>query len=102
MDFEELSKHYMEKYNELTEKRDKSGIRTTIDDINEAIRGLNMDRVNDDYCKILDWNFYVANIEGARLALNAQFPYLRLPSATIFSIAFDQSEKKWKFNGEID
>ena len=30
MDFEELSKHYMEKYNELTEKRDNSGIIDTI------------------------------------------------------------------------
>lgn len=101
MDFEKLSKHYMEKYNELTDKRDKSGIIKTIEDINEAIRGLNMERVNDDYCKILDWNFDVANIEGARLALNDQFPFLRLPSAIIFSIAFDESDKKWKFNGEI-
>lgn len=101
MDFEELSKHYMDKYNELTDKRDNSGIIKTIEDINEAIRGSNMDRVNDDYCKILDWNFYVANIEGARLALNAQFSFLHLPSAIIFSIAFDEDEKRWKFNGEI-
>lgn len=101
MDFEELSKHYMEKYNELRGKRDNSGIIRTVDDINEAIRGSNMERVNEDYCKILDWNFYVANIEGARLALNAQFPFLRLPSATLFSIAFDEGEKKWRFNGEI-
>lgn len=101
MDFEELSKNYMEKYNDLTEKRDKSGITKTIDDINEAIRGVNMKRVNDDYCIILDWNLYVANIEGARLALNDQFPFLHLPSAVIFSIAFDENEKMWKFNGEI-
>ena len=81
MDFEELSKHYMEKYNELTEKRDNSGIVNTIEDINEAILG--------------------SNIEGARIALNAQFSFLHLPSAMLFSIAFDEDEKKWKFNAEI-
>lgn len=102
MDFEELSKHYMEQYNELTKKRDRDGIVKTIEDINEAILGSNMDRVNEDYCKIMDWNFHVANIEGARLALNTQFSFLHLPSAIIFSIAFDENEKKWKFNGEID
>lgn len=102
MDFEELSKHYMEKYNELAQKRDQWGIVHTIEDINEAIQGSNMDRVNEDYCKILDWNLHVANIEGIRLALNAQFSFLHLPSAIIFSIAFDEDEKKWKFNGEIN
>ncbi len=102
MDFEELSKRYMVKYNELTEKRDNSGIIDTIEDINEAIRGSDMERVNDDYCEILNWNFHVANIEGARLALNVQFPFLHLPSAIIFSIAFDENEKMWKFNAEID
>lgn len=101
MDFEELSKRYMEKYNELTEKRDNSGIRDTIEDINKAIRGSDIEKVNENYSKIMDWNFYVGNIEGARLALNAQFSFLHLPSAIIFSIAFDEDEKKWKFNGEI-
>lgn len=101
MDFDELAKEYMDKYNKLIHKRDNSDIVHTIEDINKAIRGLDMERVNEDYCKILDWNFDVANLEGARLALNHQFSFLHLPSAIIFSIAFDETEKKWKFNGEI-
>lgn len=101
MDFEELSKNYMEKYNELTVKRDNSDIKKTVEDINIAIKGSNMERVNADYATILDWNYYVANIEGIRAVLNGQFPYLRLPSADMFSVAFDGSDKKWKFKGEI-
>lgn len=100
MDFEELSKRYINKYNELVEKREKSGIAAIVEDINEAIMGVDMERVNEDYSKILDWNYEVANIEGARLALNAQFSFLHLPSATIFSIIFEENEKRWKFNAE--
>lgn len=101
MDFEKLSKDYMVKYNELSDKRDSSGIKNSIEDMNAAIKSSDIERVNSEYCKILDWNHDVANIEGIRESLQGQFPYIRLPSPVIFSIAFDGSDKRWKFQGEI-
>ncbi len=98
MNQEEVERHYMGKYNELAEKYRNSGIQEVIEDVNIAIQGSDMERVNKGYSKILEWNDYIANLEGARIALNAQFKYMHLPSAVLFSIEFDQDEKRWRFN----
>lgn len=100
MDFEELSKHYMEKYNEMTRERDKLGITHTIDAINEAIIHSDMEKINSNHSKILDWNFYVANLEETRSEINKKFSFLHLPKASLFSVVFDEDEKRWRYNGE--
>lgn len=102
MNFDELSKDYMEKYKKLTIEKKELAIANTIDNINLAIEEEDIDRINKNYSKILEWNSYVSNLEGAREAINAQYKFLHLPSVMMFSIAFDEEEKKWKFNGEIN
>lgn len=94
----ELSKKYMEVYNDVVEKYHHSDIQELVDNLNEAIKKKDMKEVNEDYSKILDWNFRIANIEGARKALNIQFSYLHLPSPMMFTVVYDEDMKQWKFN----
>ena len=101
MDAEELSKRYMEKYNELTKKFDELGVSSLVDGLNTAISNSDMAEANKLYNKVLDWNAKVENLVGARIALNTQFHYLHLPSPGLFGIMFDAEEKAWKFNTEI-
>lgn len=99
IDSDELAKKYMAKYNELVDRKDNSNIIQTLEDINDAIKSSDMDKVSKAYNEILDWNFEIANLDGVRDVLNAQFKHLRLPSPMIFTIAYDEVEKKWTFNG---
>lgn len=101
MDSEEIKKRYMDEYNKLVEKYHISDIRVVLDNINNAIKESNIKAINENYNKISDWNILVAHLEGARLSLDSQFPYWHLPSPVIFSIVFDQIEKRWKFDAEV-
>ena len=98
MDAEQLSKRYMEKYNELSSKFEESDINALVEDLNDAVSKSDMESVNVLYNKVLDWNAKVENLIGARLALHAQFHYLRLPSPALFGIMFDNEDKLWRFN----
>lgn len=99
VDSDELAKKYMAKYNELVDRKNNSDINKTLQDINDAIKSSDMDRVSKAYNEILDWNFDIANLDGVRDVLNAQFKHLHLPSPIIFTIAYDEAEKIWTFNG---
>lgn len=98
VDFEELSEKYMVKYNEMVDRSNSLEIKNIIDDINRSIKTSNIQNINENYTKILDWNFYVGNIEGAQKAINGQFTFLHLPSASMFTIVYDENEKEWRFN----
>jgi len=100
MDSDKLSKLYMEKYNELTSRFEELKINLLVEELNEAVSSANMDKTNELYNKILQWNAKVENLVGARKALNTQFRYLHLPSPESFGIIFDGEERVWKFNTE--
>ena len=97
MDAQELSKHYMEKYNALVKEYEGSGIRNVVLSLNEAISQQDMQKANLLYNEVMTWNFKVANLEGERDSLNSQYRYLHLPSIIMFSIILDEEEKKWRF-----
>lgn len=94
----ELSHRYMNLYNGISEEYRNSGIQDVVLKLNESLRKKNMKEANEYYSKVLNWNFKVANLEGGRKALNIQFSYLRLPSAMMFTVVYDENEKAWKFN----
>ena len=88
----------MEKYNELSSKLEEQKISTLIEDLNSAISKSRMDEVNRLFNLVQEWNSKVDKLIGAKIALDAQYYYLRLPSPTIFSIIYDGEERIWKFN----
>lgn len=94
----ELSRKYMDLYNEIVQRYQNAGIQNLVEGLNESLLKHEMKRTNEYYSKILDWNFKVANLDGARKALNVQFPYLRLPSPLMFTVVYDENDKIWKFN----
>jgi 4-hydroxyphenylpyruvate dioxygenase-like putative hemolysin len=98
MDTEELSKRYMEKYNELATKFEELEISNLVDKLNNAISRSDMAKTNEFYDKVLEWNARVEQLSGAKIALDIQFSYLRLPSPALFGVTFDGEEKIWKFN----
>jgi hypothetical protein len=98
MDSDALAKEYMAKYDELIKKYENSNIQETIEKINTAIRQMDVKTIQNSYNTILDWNYEVANLEGIRTSLNGQFKHLHLPSVIMFTIAYDENEKRWQFN----
>lgn len=98
MDTAEITKRYIEKYNELNNKFEELNISKLVEDLNNAISRSDMDNVNRLYNEVLEWNTKVDNLYGAKLALDTQFRYLHLPSPAIFGIIYDGEEKVWKFN----
>jgi len=94
----ELSHKYMDLYNGISTEYQTSDIQDIVEKLNEALHKREMKQVNEYYSKILDWNFKVANLEGARKALNVQFSYLRLPSPMMLTVVYDEDGKVWKFN----
>ncbi|MFV0469737.1 MAG: hypothetical protein ACK5MK_12515 [Dysgonomonas sp.] len=98
MDSDELALDYMKKYNELIRRYNDEGIKNIIEDLNKAIRDGNIQVLNTNYGKILEWNYYVANLDGVRTSLNTQFTYLHLPSVIMYTVIFDENEKSWTFN----
>lgn len=99
IDSDKLAKEYMARYNELVDKKNNSSINQTLEDINNAIELSDMHKVSKAYNEILDWNFDIANLDGARNVLNLEFKHLHLPSPIIFTINYDEAEKRWGFNG---
>ncbi len=100
MDASELSKRYMEKYNELIAKVEKSDINKVVLSLNEAIEKSDVGEISILYQQILDWNSFVEKLEGARIAIDAQYHYLHLPSPSIYLIKFDWDNRLWEFNTE--
>lgn len=98
MDTQELSKRYMDKYNELSLEFEELKISCIVDDLNDAISKSDMTMVNNLYNKILEWNSKVEKLEGAKIAIDSQYHHLRLPSPSLFGVTFDGEEKVWKFN----
>lgn len=98
MDTEELSRRYMEKFNELANKFEELEINSLVENLNNAISRSDMAETNQLYEKVLDWNAKVEKLSGAKIALDIQFSYLHLPSPTLFGVTFDGEEKNWKFN----
>ncbi|MFT3992699.1 MAG: hypothetical protein QM660_00215 [Dysgonomonas sp.] len=98
IDTEKISKEYMTEFEKLTNKFNSSGIKDTVEKINEAIKRSDIQEINECYSTISDWNMKVANIEGARKAIDLQYRFLRLPSVSAYIIIFDDIEKVWKFN----
>lgn len=94
----ELSRKYMDLYNEIVQRYQSDDIQDLVEALNESLRKHEMNRTNEYYSKILDWNFKVANLDGARKALSIQFSYLRLPSPMMFTVVYDEDDKIWKFN----
>lgn len=97
---QELSRLYMEKYNELVNKFNELGIDALVENLNYAISKSDMAKTNELYNKVLEWNNKVANLEGAHIALNTQYRFLRLPSPASYGILFDGEERIWRFNTE--
>ena len=98
MDTQELSKRYMEKYDELVKAYEDQNMSDVVMDLNNAIRRSDMAETEKLHNIVLEWNTRVSRLEGARIVLHAQFPYLRLPSPSSFSIIFDGEERSWIFN----
>ncbi|MDU1892553.1 MAG: hypothetical protein E6767_17850 [Dysgonomonas sp.] len=98
MDTTEITNRYMEKYTELSNKLEDQKISVLIEDLNNAISQSEMDKVNKLYNQILEWNSKVDKLLGAKIALDVQYSYLRLPSPAIFSVIYDGEERLWKFN----
>ena len=98
MDTAEITSRYMEKYTELSNKLNDQHINILIENLNSAISQSQMDRVNELYNQVLEWNSKVDKLIGAKIALDTQYHYLRLPSPAIFSIVYDGEERIWKFN----
>lgn len=98
MDIDEIKRRYMEKYNELNEGFEELKISILVDEMNYAIRQSQMDKVNELYNRVLEWNTKVDKLLGAKLALDVQFHYLRLPSPAMFGVIYDGEEKVWRFN----
>lgn len=88
----------MEKYAELSNKLEEQKINILIDNLNSAIARSEMEKINELYHKVQAWNSNVDKLIGAKIALDAQFHYLRLPSPAIFSIIYDGEDRSWKFN----
>ncbi len=93
-----LSKKYMDSYQKITTAYETSDIKDAVSNLNEAIKKTDTKKTNDLYSQILDWNFYVAHVEGSRISLNTKYAHLHLPSVEMFTIVFDPIEKIWKFN----
>lgn len=98
MDTAEVTSRYMEKYNELSKKLEEQKISALVDELNNAISKAQMNKVNELYNQVQEWNSKVDMLLGAKLALDAQFRYLRLPSPGIFGVVYDGEERIWKFN----
>jgi len=101
MDTEELSKKYMKKYNDLIKEYEDTKFNGVVDALNDAISRSDMEKTNELYNVVLNWNIKVAGLEGVRKSLDTQFSYLHLPSAVLFSVIYDTDERMWKFNTEI-
>jgi len=101
MNTEEIKKRYMEKYNELSVRFDELDVSHLVEDLNYAISKSDMSKVNELYNRVLGWNTQVDNLVGAKLALDVQYRYLRLPSPALFGIIYDGEEKTWKFNTSV-
>lgn len=102
MDSVDITKRYMTEYNKLVDKYNGEAVHKLLDDINEAISIADVEKITIHYNKLSEWNEYVANINGARLALNEQFKHIKLPSVTEFLIMFDNITKEWRFNTQAD
>ena len=89
MDTAEITRRYMEKYNELSSRFEEFNINQLVEDLNNAITQSDMDNVNRLYNIVLEWNTKVDNLDGAKIALDTQFHYLHLPSAAMFGIIYD-------------
>jgi len=98
MDTQELSKRYMQEYESIVKQFEERRISDMVSELNESISRSDMDKTGELYNKVLDWNGKVEQLEGARLVLDSQFHYLRLPSAAAFGVVFDGEEKVWRFN----
>lgn len=102
MDTQEIKNRYIAEYNKLADQNEIKKIDSLIDEINLAISKPNTKDINDIYSRISEWNERVSNLQGARVALNAQHPSLHLPSAAQFLIIFDNFIKEWRFNTQPD
>lgn len=100
MDSVEVSELYMAEYNKLVAKYEAKTISLLLEGINGAIANSDMQRVNDCYNELSEWNQYVARIQGAGEALNRQYKHLKLPSVNSFFVVFDNMSKEWRFNTE--
>lgn len=98
MDAREVRNRYMAEYEKLVKSYESLKISGLINDINQAISKSDVENINLFYNKISEWNDGVSNIQGARLAINSQYKYLKLPSVSEFLIVFDFINKEWKFN----
>lgn len=98
MDTQELSKRYMEEYDRLVKGYQEKKISEVVIDLNYAIRRSDMTETERLHNLVQEWNMNVSKLEGARIVLHAQFPYLRLPSPSAYSIIFDGDERSWVFN----
>lgn len=98
MDTTEITNRYMEKYTELSNKLKEQKINILIEELNNAIAQSEMAKVNKLYNQVQEWNSKVDKLLGAKIALDVQYSYLRLPSPAIFGIIYDGEERLWKFN----
>lgn len=98
MDAREVKNRYMAEYEKLVKAYESQKIPSLINDINQAISNSDVENINLIYNKISEWNDGVSNMQGARLAINSQYKYLKLPSVSEFLIVFDFVNKEWKFN----
>ncbi|HCO66240.1 MAG TPA: hypothetical protein DIT04_00530 [Dysgonomonas sp.] len=98
MDTHELSKRYMEEYDKLVKSYEDMKMNDVVTNLNDAISRSDMSETEKLHNTVLEWNTKVSKLEGARIVLDAQFSYLRLPSPSSFGIIFDWEERVWRFN----
>ena len=100
MDTHELSKRYMEEYDKLVKEYEDRRMSDVVLDLNDAISRSDMATTEKLHNVVLEWNTKVSTLEGAKIVLNTQFSYLRLPSPSSFGVIFDGEDRVWRFNTE--
>lgn|GEM_PF-3277844 len=102
MDSADLQKNYMDGYNKLMKAYAGSGIRQTVDAMNRAIRDSDSERARECLLEIQRWNLTVMDLEDIRVSLNTKLKHLRLPSAGMLTVLYDDITRQWRFNTEPD
>lgn len=98
MDITIVKDRYMKEYSKLVDSYKSLNIVSLVNNINKAISLSEIENINFHFNKVSEWNDRVSNLQGARLALNEQYKFLKLPSVNEFLIVFDFVNKEWKFN----
>lgn len=92
----DLGKKDMDDYNKLIRAYTKSEIQS----MNQAIRDADSQKAQEYLLRIQQWNQRVMVLEDIRVSLNAKLKHLRLPSAGMLTVLYDDITRQWRFNAE--